>query len=192
VPLNSQGEATWSTGIREIFVSPLLISTLPWIEYQRRRIAFNYKPLSSDKDTKELPSLSYNDIRKSHLLDTFIAGGITGGILNTIRRGPASIGPSFFSSGLFCSLLQYGVNELSVQRIKYFSETVVAAHSGEGQNPSFRERLEKWQETGSSLWKDFLPRKLSDEEYAEKMAAHERRLKEKQAAKERAEAEKKV
>ena len=65
------------------------------------------------------------------------------------------------------------------------------AHSGSVESgPTFRERVDRWQHTAEGFWKELLPRKLSDEEYAEKMAAHERRLKEKQAAREREKAAK--
>jgi len=52
--------------------------------------------------------------------------------------------------------------------------------------------LDQWQQTVHAAWRNFLPRKLSDEEYAEKLAASERIKMERQAAKERTDAEKNI
>jgi hypothetical protein len=98
------------------------------------------------------------------------------------------------TAGLICSLAQYGANEFTVQRLKHFARSEVAAitHLDIPKSPTFRERLEKWQHTAEGVWKNLIPRKLSDEEYAEKIAAQERVLKERQAAKERKEADQKA
>jgi len=178
----NSGLVGWSFfGIREILVSPLLTSTLPWKEYQRRRIAYKMEPLSSDVDVQ---STTVNDVRKNRLLDTFISGGLTGSIMRTIKRGPGVLAPSFVTSGLLCSLFQFGINEITVQRIQQYSRKRIASHSEEAHSLTFRERLERWQQTAHSAWRNFLPRKLSDEEYAERIAASERIKKERQAAKE--------
>lgn len=196
-------------GIREVLVSPFLTSSVPWREYQRRRLALNMAPLSGDEDIQGPNESTYKDVRTGKLLDTFIAGGMTGSILSTIKSkrsssqsyydynafsgGPAALGPSFFTSGLVCSLFQLAVNEAHVMRLKYYSRAQLVAMSEPTDHPittpTFRERLEKWQHTGEKIWKDILPRKLSDEEYAERMAAKERVLKERLAAKERAQSE---
>lgn len=197
----------YAQGIREALVSPLLVSSLPWREYQRRRIQIGLKPLAGDDFSSEqteaiqrIGITTWRDIRTSYLLDTFLAGGITGGILNSIRRGlthrvlaslsnrnlggPSVLAPSFITSGLICCIAQYSFNELSVQRLKYLSRAEVRSHSAK-ESLSLRERYERWSDSANSYWKEFLPRKLSDEEYAEKMAAREKALKERQAAKER-------
>lgn len=56
-------------GIREFAVSPLLVATLPGVQYERRR-----------KEKTET-DLDWSEIRTDRLLDSAVSGFFTGGII---------------------------------------------------------------------------------------------------------------
>lgn len=59
-------------------ISPLLVYTLPWPQYVRRRQLLGIES-SSDHDLVE--QLSWSDLRKHKTLDTGLSGILTGGLL---------------------------------------------------------------------------------------------------------------
>jgi hypothetical protein len=68
--------------LREYVAGPVLVHTMPWQTYVRRRNSLRAEgsaPVSSDP-------MSISETRSHKLLDTAIAGAGTGGILNTWRR----------------------------------------------------------------------------------------------------------
>ncbi len=68
-----------SVGIREYVISPVLIRTIPGVQYARRRRDAGISQLPTDGDVPE--NVSWTEMRTSKLLDTGISGAITGGVL---------------------------------------------------------------------------------------------------------------
>ncbi|QRV84864.1 hypothetical protein RhiJN_12880 [Ceratobasidium sp. AG-Ba] len=108
-----------STALRDI--SPALLLSLDTPEYARRRVALGIpSPFPSTRTLGDLsPADELRTIRQNKLLDTAISGAVTGAGLNYWRRGARGIIPGATTATLFCTLLQYAANELSVQRIRY-------------------------------------------------------------------------
>ncbi|QRW13459.1 hypothetical protein RhiLY_12458 [Ceratobasidium sp. AG-Ba] len=111
--------------LREYAISPALLLSLDTPEYARRRATLAIP--SPFPPTRTLGDLSPADelraIRQNRLLDTAISGAVTGAGLNYWRRGARGIIPGATTATLFCTLLQYAANELSVQRIRYVANT---------------------------------------------------------------------
>lgn len=91
-----------------------------------------------DGISREREMLTWSDIRTSCLLDSAISGAITGGILNTWKRGclvnlsnlhkfmtgpggRAGLVPGLGTGALMCTILQWTVNEFDIFRIGYVS-----------------------------------------------------------------------
>lgn len=66
-------------GIREYAVSPLLVSSLPWKQYETRRRALELGPTHNATQS----TISWSDLRTYNLLDTSISGAFTGALLNS-------------------------------------------------------------------------------------------------------------
>jgi len=113
--VNTSAVAATFFCIREYAVSPLLVSNLSWKQYETRRIALELGPTAQ-------PSLSWSDLRTHNLLDTGISGALTGGLLNSFKRGRPGFIPGFFTGALVCTLLQLSYNELGIARVKYVSQ----------------------------------------------------------------------
>jgi hypothetical protein len=111
---------------------------------------------------------------------------------DAMKGGPKAALPAFVTASLLCSMLQYGWNEISVQRLKIISRRTVkeslADHHESNAGTLSREEL--WKEAKSvrasfsQFWDNLLPRKLSDEEYAARLKAREEHLKRLQKSKE--------
>ncbi|KAI6022721.1 hypothetical protein EDC04DRAFT_2506953, partial [Pisolithus marmoratus] len=70
---------------------------------------------------------SWSHIRTSRLLDSAISGGVTGGVLNTWKRGKVGLVSGLGTGALLCTLLQWGVNELHIFRIRYVYRTTATS-----------------------------------------------------------------
>ncbi|KIJ41265.1 hypothetical protein M422DRAFT_780409 [Sphaerobolus stellatus SS14] len=105
---------------REYVVAPLLVKLLPFPIYERRREWANAR---GEKPDSVYPvPVSFHELRYHKIPDTALAGGMTGALLNVMRRGPAGIIPGVITAGLFSSVIQFIWNEANVIRIKYVSE----------------------------------------------------------------------
>ncbi|KAF9063814.1 hypothetical protein BDP27DRAFT_1426470 [Rhodocollybia butyracea] len=102
--------ATFFT-IREFVVSPLLVSTAPFAQYERRR--------KEGSSGSSLEDLKLSEIRSDRLLDSGVSGLITGGILRGFTGGIRTIAPGAVSGGVLCTLLQYMFNESRILRLEY-------------------------------------------------------------------------
>ncbi|KAF8507890.1 hypothetical protein BU17DRAFT_100186 [Hysterangium stoloniferum] len=102
--------------LREYVASPLLVHAVPWPSYIRRK-----EMLQADNKSSPSRTLSYSEMRSHSMLDTALAGSMTGGILNVWRRGPSGIIPGIVTATLICSALQFTWNEANVIRVKYIS-----------------------------------------------------------------------
>lgn len=115
--VNSGIAAATFFSIREYVVGPALTLTHPGKQYQLRRK--NMKDLDGISRAREI--LTWSDIRTSYLLDSAISGAISGGILNTWKRGRAGLVPGLGTGALMCTILQWTVNEFDIFRIGYVS-----------------------------------------------------------------------
>ncbi|KAF9227857.1 hypothetical protein BS17DRAFT_774423 [Gyrodon lividus] len=121
--VNSGIAAATFFSIREYIVSPALVLTHPGKQYRLRR--HRLIPVVVDSTHDELP-LSWSDIRTSRLLDSGISGALTGGILNTWKRGRRGLVPGLTTGALMCTLLQWTFNESDIVRINYISQNLTA------------------------------------------------------------------
>jgi len=126
--------ATFFT-VREYAVSPVLVSNLPWRQYETRRKIQKLRPQNIVTDTP----LTWSELRMYNLLDTGISGALTGGFLNTCKRGRPGLVPGLCTGAFVCTLLQWTYNELSIARVKYVSRNrhsqVVPAVHGSSHPP---------------------------------------------------------
>jgi hypothetical protein len=133
------------TALREYVAGPVLVHTMPWQTYARRR-----ESLLNEK-SRQLASasadrMSFSEMRSYKLLDTAIAGAGTGSVLNAWRRvlgsahaiscsdrlfdagGPPGILPGAVTAGLICTVAQFIWNELNVMRVRYVSQLTHIGH----------------------------------------------------------------
>ncbi|KAF8447907.1 hypothetical protein L210DRAFT_3641771 [Boletus edulis BED1] len=96
-----------------------MVLTLPGRQYQLRRQKFIHS--IGNSMSEEPTSLSWADIRTSRLLDSGISGGLSGGILNTWKRGRRGLVPGLTTGALMCTFLQLCFNELNILRIRHVS-----------------------------------------------------------------------
>ncbi|KDR73651.1 hypothetical protein GALMADRAFT_251427 [Galerina marginata CBS 339.88] len=169
--LNSGITAATFFTCREYVVSPALVHFAPWLQYARRR-----RELGIDLSTPTEPG-SLLDLHTNKLLDSALSGAITGGMLRGIRSGRRAILPGMVMTGVACSFLQYGYNELSIMRLRYIAklnEEDRAAVTVPSSKPrtAIPDRSEP-STTSPSAVQLFLSmigvRPLSDEEYLAKM-----------------------
>ncbi|KAG8711620.1 hypothetical protein FRC08_015678 [Ceratobasidium sp. 394] len=113
--------------LREYAISPALVLSLDTSEYARRRADLGILSPFPSASTLATPPDELRAIRQNRLLDTSISGALTGAGLNYWRRGARGIVPGATTAALVCTLLQYVVNELAVQRIRYVANTVAPA-----------------------------------------------------------------
>ncbi|KAF9053019.1 hypothetical protein BJ165DRAFT_831703 [Panaeolus papilionaceus] len=121
--VNSAITAATFFSIRELAISPLLVHLSPLKEHASQRQALS----STSKSTPKTPVVSSDDIswsslRRHNLLDSGLSGAVTGGLLRGIKSGPRSIPSGSITTGLICTLLQYGYNELATSRLRYISK----------------------------------------------------------------------
>jgi hypothetical protein len=67
-------------GIREFAISPLLVYTLSWPQYARRKRELGIEN-PSDEALQIPDQLSWSDLRKHKTLDTGMSGVLAGGLL---------------------------------------------------------------------------------------------------------------
>jgi hypothetical protein len=83
------------TGIREYVVSPVLVSTLPWRPYVQRKRAIELAVAKSRGDAAQVEApeddLTLQGLRTHKLLDTGLSGGLTGAVLNALKRSCIAI-----------------------------------------------------------------------------------------------------
>ncbi|KZO95890.1 hypothetical protein CALVIDRAFT_598936 [Calocera viscosa TUFC12733] len=101
-------------GVREWAVSPLLVSTINQGQYAQRRIQYQGDHVDGP-DPKE----GWTEMRLYKVPDSALAGALTGGALNPIRRGRAGIIPGAVTVALTAAALQYASNEAYITRIKF-------------------------------------------------------------------------
>ncbi|KIK31145.1 hypothetical protein PISMIDRAFT_133564 [Pisolithus microcarpus 441] len=163
--------------IREYIVVPVL--TLTQDHYTRR------KESKSAVDRTE-PTLSWIHIRTSHLLDSAVSGGITGGILSTWKRGKVGLVPGLGTGALLCTLLQWGVNELHIFRIRHVYRTTTMSlpavgdesdtmkgHDANDRLVSPSVQMASYQHQGGESWGDRIlsafGRRISDDDYLKRL-----------------------
>jgi len=126
--------ATFFT-VREYAVSPVLVSNLSGRQYGTRR---KIRELGPQKIVTDTP-LTWSELRTYNLLDTGISGTLTGGLLNTWKRGRPGLVPGLCTGAFVCTLLQWTYNEFSIARVKYVSHSrhsqVVPAVHGSSLTP---------------------------------------------------------
>ncbi|KIM65331.1 hypothetical protein SCLCIDRAFT_1212502 [Scleroderma citrinum Foug A] len=178
--VNSGIAAATFFSIREYIVGPALTLTHPGKQYQLRRE--NMKDFV-DGISREREMLTWSDIRTSCLLDSAISGAITGGILNTWKRGRAGLVPGLGTGALMCTILQWTVNEFDIFRIAYVSrqttefipatnDTAKRSPIAESSFPSPTHPTSSQPSDGES-WKDrvlsVFGRQVSDEVYLKRL-----------------------
>ncbi|KAJ3782434.1 hypothetical protein GGU10DRAFT_396845 [Lentinula aff. detonsa] len=146
--------------IREFAVSPLLVATLHFAQYERRR-----------KESDTLENLKWAEIRTDRLLDSAVSGSLTGGILRGMTRNLRGVSSGAISAGLICTLLQYMYNESRIIRLEYL------VHQREPYATSSPRNIAPWTER---LLQTIGIRAVSDEEHLimlkEQRNAHLKRI----------------
>ncbi|WVQ72869.1 hypothetical protein IAR50_002430 [Cryptococcus sp. DSM 104548] len=106
--------------LREYVISPLLLSVeaTPGHSIRLHELRRRLDP-SETIGQGEVPTVG--QMRTERILDSALAGGLTGGILSAAFRGRGTFGKAAFTSGLITSTLQYGVNEFRVMRLNYLA-----------------------------------------------------------------------
>lgn len=69
--------------IREFGVSPILTHVAPWKQYVHRRRELGINNLRDDPYSSE--NISWSDLRTDRLLDSGVAGAVTGGVLRGLK-----------------------------------------------------------------------------------------------------------
>ncbi|KAF8912109.1 hypothetical protein CPB84DRAFT_1957752 [Gymnopilus junonius] len=167
--VNSGITAATFFSCREYFISPLLLLAAPWQQYSRRRQELGIYASSLPTEAGSL-----SDLRTNKLLDSALSGAITGGLLRGLQASRRAVLPGMVTTGVVCTLLQYGFNELTVLRLRYISKlkeenrtAVVMPHS----RP--RDASQVSTESSTPVLKTLLSflgvRPMSDEEYLAKM-----------------------
>ncbi|KAG6861542.1 hypothetical protein C0995_015275 [Termitomyces sp. Mi166 len=161
--VNSGVTACSFFALREIVISPLLVNTLPWPQYSRRRRDLG---ISHPDDLPAEPP-TWSDVRKHNTLDSGLSGAIAGGALRGWKSGPRAILPGMLTIGAVCTLLQLVYNEASVSRLRYISGLKVKAPANEAPaTPAIRTK------TASERFLTLIGiHQVTEEEYLEKMKA---------------------
>ncbi|KAG6817794.1 hypothetical protein H0H87_003202 [Tephrocybe sp. NHM501043] len=103
--------------LRELAISPILIRTLSWSQYARRRQELGI----SHPHDPPLEAATYSDLRKHNTLDSGLSGALAGGALRGWKSGPRAILPGALTISAACTLLQILYNEASISRLRYIS-----------------------------------------------------------------------
>lgn len=173
--LNSGITAATFFGLREYAISPILVSTLPWPQYARRRreLGLTKSDAPTNSTLLEPLSPSFAERRTYKLLDSGLSGAATGGVLRGWKSGPTAIVPGAITAATICVLLQYAFNEAGIARLRYISRH----HATSGQpSPTQPLRPSDQHILGSDppttltqrLMHAIGLRKMTDEEYLEK------------------------
>ncbi|KAF5386664.1 hypothetical protein D9615_001564 [Tricholomella constricta] len=115
--VNSGVTAVTFFSLREFAISPLLVHTLSWPQYVRRRRELGI----NDPSDPSLDPPTWSDLRKHKTLDTGISGALAGGALRGWKSGPRAILPGALTIGALCTLLQLAYNEAGIMRLRYVS-----------------------------------------------------------------------
>ncbi|KAH0583535.1 hypothetical protein H2248_009162 [Termitomyces sp. 'cryptogamus'] len=161
--VNSGVTACSFFALREIVISPLLVNTLPWPQYSRRRHDLGIShPNDWPTDTP-----TWSDLRQHNTLDSGLSGAIAGGVLRGWKSGPRAILPGMLTIGAVCTLLQLAYNEATVSRLRYISGLKVKAPANEAPAaPAPRSK------TASERFLTLIGvHQVTEEEYLEKMKA---------------------
>ncbi|KAF8163622.1 hypothetical protein B0H34DRAFT_330712 [Crassisporium funariophilum] len=118
--LNSGITAATFFSFREFVTSPVLTRVAPWAQYAYRRRELDIES-PSDVLTSPSVNMSIEDLRTNKLLDSAIAGAVTGGLLRGLKSGRRAVLSGILTAGAVCTLLQYGCNEISLARLRYIS-----------------------------------------------------------------------
>ncbi|TXT13509.1 hypothetical protein VHUM_00876 [Vanrija humicola] len=160
---------------REYVVSPALLAVGDTPGHVRRRAA-----LDDERRGVVPPAPSIAEVRTERLLDSGIAGALSGGGLSAAMRGPKTLLPAAFTSALIATLLQFSVNSVRVARLEILAKRLEDAKAREApvpvaeaeafDNPLKEEGAQRGDApiTSRILGKlsSFLPvRKLTDEDY---------------------------
>jgi len=114
--INSGITAGTFFSIREFGISPILTHVAPWRQYVHRR-----RELGISNSLDDVDKLSWSDLRASKLLDSGVAGAVTGGLLRGLKTGRHAIVSGAITASAACILLQYACNELRIARLRYIS-----------------------------------------------------------------------
>ncbi|KAF8634088.1 hypothetical protein AX15_001090 [Amanita polypyramis BW_CC] len=172
--LNSGITAVTFFGLREYAVSPVLVYTLPWPQYaRRRRELLGPAEAGTDIISTEPPSLA--DRRKHKLLDSGLSGAAAGGILRGWKSGPAAALPGSMAAATVCLVLQYAFNEAGIARLKYVSRYQASVSQSLPTEPSSlsSDQNISLTEPSPSLMERVVHaigvRRMTDEEYLQRM-----------------------
>ncbi|KIO13418.1 hypothetical protein M404DRAFT_12371 [Pisolithus tinctorius Marx 270] len=143
--------------IREYIVGPVLTLTHVGNHHTRRKESES----AVDGFTGTEPALSWSHIRTSRLLDSAISGGIAGGVLNAWKRGKVGLVPGLGTGALLCTLLQWGVNELHIFRIRHVYRTITTMQTVSYQH----QEAESW---GDRILSAF-GRRVSNDDYLKRL-----------------------
>ncbi|KAI0005989.1 hypothetical protein BJV74DRAFT_801332 [Russula compacta] len=160
--------------IRGYVILPLLNQVLPsrLSRYERESI----RKTTTSPETSVDGAMTWGAMRLHRTLDSALSGGITGGVLNTWRRGTGGTSVGMMFGSVFCTLGQVLYNEFGVQRIKYISRR----YRIPSQPPTPIEPTVPRQPLLDRMIHAIGFNKLSDEEYLaqikEERAAHLRRI----------------
>ncbi|KAF8643846.1 hypothetical protein AX16_008863 [Volvariella volvacea WC 439] len=151
--------------IREFIVSPILVSAVPGAHYARRRRMLGINR-ERDDEYNLSATPSWSELRTYKIVDTAASGAITGGLFRGWRSGPKAVLPGAITAAAFCALLQVAYNELGIYRINYISKSSERQSRAQAPaKPASQEGL-PWTQR---IWSWFGVRKMTDEEYLEKL-----------------------
>ncbi|KAH7889640.1 hypothetical protein F5I97DRAFT_566246 [Phlebopus sp. FC_14] len=192
--VNSGIAAATFFSTREYVVGPALVLTHPGREYQLRRHKL-VQTAGVVVHGEHTPT--WDDIRKSRLIDSAVSGAFTGGILNAWKRGRPGLISGLGTGALMCTLLQWTINEFRIFRLSRLSQSLAAPIETAAPNtesdstrPQPRARASpsafKYTAFETASWSDsilsMLSRRISDEEYLRRLKAqrdaHLRRIEE--------------
>ncbi|PPQ63286.1 hypothetical protein CVT24_006811 [Panaeolus cyanescens] len=121
--INSAITASAFFSVRELAISPLLVQLSPLKQHTDQRQALSLKSETGSKSTTPIPNeMSWSSLRTHNLLDSGLSGALVGGVLRGIKSGPRSIPSGSITTGIICTLLQYGYNEITTSRLRYISK----------------------------------------------------------------------
>ncbi|KAJ3567719.1 hypothetical protein NP233_g6179 [Leucocoprinus birnbaumii] len=119
--LNSGITAGAFFSMREYIIGPILVHTMPFEQYERRRRELRIGQESSEARDMSASSSQFSYLRSHKLLDTALSGVTVGGIVRGLRSGPKAAVSGAITVGVAATLLQLGYNEVQVQRLKMIS-----------------------------------------------------------------------
>ncbi|ADV21777.1 hypothetical protein I305_01820 [Cryptococcus gattii E566] len=119
--------------VREYLVSPFLLIIEATPSHSRRLMEIQL----SEKQRSKLPQVtSIGQVRTDRVLDSALAGALTGGVLSATFRGRATFGKAAFTSALITSALQLSANQLRVMRLNYLAKNQTGISSLDTVAPS--------------------------------------------------------